>query len=309
MSDGAPRREEPSGGSSPSADCRRSSGLVVALFFAAAAVWPAPPAAALRIVSLAPSVTETLFALGAGSEIVGVSAQCDYPAEASAIDRVGTFLEPNVELVLAKRPQLVIAAPSPGNETLLAELRRIGIEVLVVDADTVPETEAVIARIARAIGRPDRGTALVERIRAEISATTRRLTGAPVRRVLLVLGQNPLVAAGPGGLQDELIRMAHGENIAAGTGEPWPRLSLESVVARAPQVIIDLTLAHEPRGAARSLGIWQAFPSIPAVKQGRVYAQPAFFLVRPGPRLGRALEQMARFIHPERFAEDAADAR
>jgi iron complex transport system substrate-binding protein len=259
------------------------------------------PAAALRIVSLAPSVTETLFAIGAGDDIVGVSAQCDYPPAASRIDRVGTFLKPNVEAILTKQPDVVIAAPSPTNASFLEALERFGIEVLLVESNSVRETTANILRIAAAVDSTAAGQVLIQRIQREIEATRRRLAGTIPRRVLLVLGQRPFVAAGAGGLQDELIQRAGGVNIAASGVGRWPRLNLEHVIQQQPEVIIDMTIPHERDLATTPLGIWNAFPSVPAVRAGSVYGHPPNLLVRPGPRVAEAIELLARYIHPERF--------
>jgi iron complex transport system substrate-binding protein len=272
------------------------------------AVLSARPASALRIVSLAPSVTETLFAIGAGDDVVGVSAQCDYPPATSRIDRVGSFLKPNVEAILSKHPDVVIAAPSPTNASFLAALERFGMEVLLVESNSVRETMANILRIAGAVDHVTAGHALVRQIKRDLEATQRRLAGTRPRRVLLVLGQRPFVAAGAGGLQDELIQRAGGVNIAAsGTGR-WPRLNLEHVIAQQPEVIIDMTIPHERDLGTTPLGIWSSFPSVPAVRTGSVYGQPPNLLVRPGPRVAAAIDLLARYIHPERFDEVPSNA-
>src|SRR5512141_2742111 len=114
-------------------------------FVAGAAVWalvtPVHAADVARIVSLAPSVTETVFALGLGDRLVGVSVYCDYPPEVARIDRVGTFLTPNLEAIVAKRPDLVIAVPSPGNQSPVEAMQRLGLRVLVVDPRSVAQIE------------------------------------------------------------------------------------------------------------------------------------------------------------------------
>lgn len=274
-----------------------------------ASVLTAGPAAALRIVSIAPSVTETLFAIDAGDEVVGVSAQCDYPPEAARVDRVGTFLKPDMEAILAKRPDIVIAAPSPTNVPFLERLERLGIEVLLVESSSLHETLRNIRRIADAVGRGAAGRLLVRRIERDIAATRSRLVGAKPRSVLFVLGQRPLVVAGTGGLLDEIIRIAGGVNVAgAGMGR-WPRLSLERVITRRPEVIIDMTIPYEaPRGLTL-IGMWGAFPLVPAVRLGRVYGHPPLLLVRPGPRVSQAVDIMARYVHPERFNDRTSNAR
>lgn len=265
----------------------------------------APVAAApQRIVSLAPSVTETLFALGVGDRVVGVSTYCDYPPEAARIDRVGTFLQPNVERILVKHPDLVIAVPSPGNRAPVERLRDLGLEVLIVDPERIAEILDSIRRIAAAVGVPEAGARLCERIEGEVRAVEARVAGAPRTSTLLLVGRSPFVAAGAGTYQDELVTRGGGTNVAAGGGQAWPNLSLEFIVAAAPQVIIDASMGgEEADGSTAALAFWRDFPTIPAVRDHRVHGYRAYELLRPGPRVGATLARVARFLHPERFAD------
>jgi cobalamin transport system substrate-binding protein len=256
----------------------------------------------MRIISLAPSVTETIFALGLGGRLVGVSTYCDYPPAANRIDRVGSFLAPNVEAIVAKHPDVIIAVPSPGNESPVETLRRLGMKVLLVDPQTVAEIEESFVTIGRELDHEAEARALVSRVERRMASVRARVAGAPARKVLMVVGQTPLIAAGAHTFQDELIRMAGGINVAAAAGGTWPHLSLEFAIAAAPEVIIDTTMGNEERaGAAAALRFWKAFPSLPAVRDGRIYGYKAYQLLRPGPRIGEALSLIARFIHPERF--------
>ena len=255
----------------------------------------APAADVQRVISLAPSVTETIFALGAGDRLVGVSAHCDYPPEVRGIDRVGTFVTPNVERILATHPDVVIAVPSPGNQRPVEALRDLGLRVVVVDAHSVAELEAAIVTIGETVGRAAEARALVARIEARFAAVRARVAEAPPRRVLLFVGHRPLIAAGAGTVQDELIRRAGGVNLAASAGRGWPHLSLEFVIAAAPEVIIDTGM--EDGGGGETF--WRAFPSLPAVRDGRVSGFAGDALLRPGPRIGEAVDALARRIHPE----------
>lgn len=256
-----------------------------------------------RIVSLAPSITETVFALGAGERLVGVSTYCDYPPEAARIDRVGSFLTPNIEAIVAARPDLVIGIPSPGNRNPVESIERLGLRVLTVDPETIDQTKAAILAIGEALGRVSAAQELVARIDAEFAAVEARLTGVAPRRVLMVVGHTPLIAAGRGTLQDELITRARGQNLAGAASGRWPHLNLELVVAAAPEVIVDTSMGNEERaGAAATMEFWRAFPTIPAVRNRRIYGYGAYDVLRPGPRIGAAFVTMARFIHPEAFA-------
>jgi iron complex transport system substrate-binding protein len=269
-------------------------------------VWTATVATAAeptRIISLAPSVTETIFALGLGNRLVGVSVYCDYPPEAEHIDRVGTFLAPNVEAIVAKRPDVVIAVPSPGNQGSVQVLRRLGLKVVLVDPNTVAAIKESLVTIGRELHHEAAARVLVARIDAQIAGVQARLDEAPARQVLMVVGHTPLIAVGTGTFQDELIRMAHGSNLAASAGGSWPRLSIEFAIASAPEVIIDTSMGNEEQvGAAPAMAFWKRFTTIPAVRGGHVYGYKAYQVLRPGPRIGEAFEAIARFIHPERFA-------
>ena len=185
---------------------------------------------ARRIVALAPSVTETLFAVGAGADVVGVSDLSDYPAEAKRIDRVGSYMKPNVEVVVAHRPDLVIAVPSPGNREAVEALVALGLHVVVVEeGPTLADVLAAIRRIGDEAGRSEAGRSLASRIAAEVDAVRRRVARLPRRRTLMIVGENPLIAAGGENLLDELLTAAGAHNVAAALGR-WPRLSVEFLV-------------------------------------------------------------------------------
>jgi iron complex transport system substrate-binding protein len=170
----------------------------------------------------------------------------------------------------------------------------------VVEDTTLAAVWTAIESIGARTGRREAAAALAAIMRARFDAIRSRVAGAPRRRVLMVVGQTPLVVAGGGTFVDELIRIAGGMNVAADSAQAWPRLSLEAVLARAPEVIIDSALSHE-EGA--DPGLWARFPSLPAVRDGRVYPYRSFAALRGGPRLVDAAEEFARLIHPERHRE------
>lgn len=283
---------------------RVAAALAVALDLFAAALGRAAGAQARagpprRIVSLAPSVTEILFALGLGGRVVGVSRFSDYPRAAAKLPRVGSFLSPNVEAVVAARPDLVVAVPSPGNRSGVEDLERLGLEVLVVRDRTLADLRVSIRAIARAAGVSQAGERLVSRIDNGLAIIAHRVAGAPRRRTLLVVDHDPLVVAGPGTLQHELIEMAGGENVAARSPVRWPVWSLEAVIAASPEVIVDV---------AGHGGPWDRLSLVPAVRDHRLRILPSLAVLRAGPRVVEALAELARAIHPERF-EPAAAAR
>jgi iron complex transport system substrate-binding protein len=250
-----------------------------------------------RIVALAPSVVETLFAVGAGAEVVGVTELSDFPPEARRIERVGSYMQPNVEAVIARRPDLVIAVPSPGNREAVEALMSLGFRVVVVaEGPTVGEVCDSILRIADEAGRAAEGREVVRRLRERIDGVRRRVAPFPRRRVLMVVGESPLVVVGDGNLLDELLRDSGADNVASGLG-PWPRLSIEFVIKSAPQVIVDSSMGDE---ATADLSFY-ADLDLEAVRSRRIHAVRLDEVLRPGPRLGDGLEKLARLIHPEAF--------
>lgn len=258
----------------------------------------AQAAQAKRIVSLAPSVTETLFAVGAGEDIVGASELSDFPPQARHVDRVGSYLKPNIEAVVAHRPDVVIAVPSPGNREAVESLIELGLRVVIVEeGPTLDDIYLSIDKIAAEAGRPASGRELIARLRGQVDAVRRRV--APLRhvRVLMIVGENPLIAVGEQNLLDELLRVAGAENVAAGLGR-WPRLSIEFLVKSSPEVIIDSSMGDEA-GGARS---FYDDLGLEAASKGRVHTIRIDEVLRPGPRVGQGLEVLARLIHPEAFA-------
>lgn len=261
------------------------------------ALCAAPPAAeAERIVSLAPSITETLFAVGAGAEIVGVSDHCDWPPRARALPRVGSYLQPNVEAVLARRPDLVLAVPSPGNREPIEALEALGLRVVVVrEGPALADVLGSIVTIGEASGHAAAAVPLVAGIRRHIAAVEARVSRAPRRRVLAVLGRNPLVAAGEGTLLDDCLRRAGAENVAVGLGA-WPRISMEYVVKTSPDVILEPAMG----GAPADPTFWTRL-GLAAPGHGTIVTLKLDELLRPGPRIADGIEKLARLVHPEAF--------
>src|SRR5580698_10384851 len=199
-----------------------------------------------RIVSLAPAITETLFALGAGPQVVGVSQYCDYPPEVLKLPKIGTFLTPNIEAIAGLRPTIVIGLQNSSDLREVRALKAMGYRTLMVNDDSIAGIEASIRTIGEAIGRAQNAHALIERIDLNVAAIEERLRVVPERRVLMVVGHQPMVAVGRGTYLDELLTMARATNIAAGSDQTWPRLSLEYIIAMRPEVILDGQMGTDP---------------------------------------------------------------
>lgn len=239
-------------------------------------------------------MTEILFAIGAGSRVVAVSTYCDRPPRATRLPRVGDFLRPSVESILALEPDVVIGVPTPGNQPAVEQLERLGVRVVTVSDRTLADLWHAIRTIGRWAGREAAARTLVEELSRELDAVRDRAAGLPRRRVLLVVGHDPLVAVGSGGYLDELMTIAGGDNVARAGGR-WPRLSLEAVIAADPEVILDAAMGSESGGDAGAF--WRRLSGLPAVRDGRVRAVRSSALLRPGPRVGEAARELLRWIH------------
>lgn len=277
--------------------------LIVSLIFTAALSSAARAASARRpqrIVSLAPSVTETIFALGFGNRLVGVTTHCDYPMEARKLPKIGGFMSPSLEVIVAQRPDLVLGVSSATDPVKAREMERLGLKVNLISLASVKDILGSIKGVARLLENPEAGERLARKITLQIDRVKQRVASAPRRSTLLVVGIRPLVAVGGKNFIDELITLAGGENIARDAAQPWLNLPDEVVLARAPQVIIEAGMGSERGEAAKH---WSDLKSIPAVKEKRIYAYPSDKILRPGPRIGEGLEEIARLVHPECFME------
>ena len=163
---------------------------------------------AVRVVSISPSTTETLFAIGAGPLTVGRSRYCDRPAEALALPEVGGFVDPNLEAILALRPSLVVGARGPGGSGVTDQLAAQGIELYFPEADSLAGIDTMIAGMGARVGREAQAAAVVQKLDADVATIAREVAAEPKPRVVLVFGLDPVVLAGPGGFADELVARA-----------------------------------------------------------------------------------------------------
>lgn len=246
-----------------------------------------------RIVSLTPSITEVLFALGAGDRVVGVTSCCNYPEETAALTKVGDFLNPNMEAVLALEPDLIVLAPTG---TLLRQsydnFASLGLTVLVLWNNDLEETFDSMETLGRTLNL-DAGDK-VEQLRTALAKEQGRWKGEPVVRTLWAVGRRPLIAVGQGTFQAEILSLAGGENILMG-GESWPHLNEEFVIEADPEVIIDSSMGNET--VEKALSAWNRLASVKAVKEGRVRVLAHDALFRPGPRMVEAVRLLGEALH------------
>ncbi|ADU51415.1 periplasmic binding protein [Thermaerobacter marianensis DSM 12885] len=254
-----------------------------------------------RIISLAPSNTEILFAIGAGDRVVGVDSFSDFPAEVKDLPKLGGLTDTNYEQIVALKPDLALTIG--GTEDQVKKLEELGIPVAVIQPKTVDEVLDRIQRIGELVDAQDGAARVVEDMRARIDAVRQRVAGIPAEqrvRVFYEVWNDPLMTVGPGGFIHDVIVTAGGINVAEGTGQAWPQISLEEVVRQDPQVIVvpaSLETSYKELKEKRRQG-WEG---ITAVKEGRIYVIDDNLISRPGPRLVEGLEQLARWFYPDRF--------
>ncbi|HSA59297.1 MAG TPA: cobalamin-binding protein [bacterium] len=237
-----------------------------------------------RIVSFRPNVTEILFALGLGDQVVGVTTFCTHPPEAQKIAKIGGYSNRSLEKILSLKPDLAVIVPDATTPRLESALQRSGVAVLSVKADSLEDVMASIRSIAAKTGVPGRGETLIASLRDRIDAAAAKAKGRPARKALMVIQRRPLIVAGGGTFLDSLLKLAGAENIAGASRLPYPNFSMETVIARAPDVIIDMD-------ATDTGDFWSRYASLPAVKNGAVKKLPADLFV-PGPRIPEALDAL-----------------
>lgn len=252
-----------------------------------------------RVVSMAPNVTEILYALGLAEKVVAVTPFCDYPPDAQTKTRLGG-MNPSVEQILALKPDLVLAPQDMIRPDLLQHLDRVKVPTFVLQAAQLEDVLAQIQTIARLFDRTTAGDELAAHIRQRIAAVKERTQSLARPRVLYVLNTDPLQTVGPGSFIHQLIETAGGANIAADTSMAYPRFAMEEVLARDPELIIF------PVGTAEGIPEqdqqqWQRWSSLSAVKHNRLVLVPSVLVDRPGPRIVEGLELLAMAIHPEAF--------
>jgi iron complex transport system substrate-binding protein len=250
-----------------------------------------------RIVSLAPSITEMLFAMEAGDQLVGVTDFCDYPPEAMKKPKVG-YSNPNLESLVAFQPDLVVAPNDFLKPDVIVKLEQLKIPVFILADKNVEDIFVHIQTLGRIVGRSPKADAVAMQLRQQVAAIKERIQRRAPVRMLYVLNSQPLITVGPGSFIDQLIGMAGGVNVAAKSATPYPRLSMEAVLQEDPEVLVF------PVGKAEGISeseqqAWRQWSTMTAVKRGRLHQIPADWLNRPGPRIAKGLESLAAILHPD----------
>ena len=248
-----------------------------------------------RVVSLTPNTTEALFAIGAGSQVVGRSRYCDFPPEAMGLPVVGGYVDPSLEAILALSPDLVTGARGPSGASLVRVLEERGIRTYFPETETLDGIVRMIQGLAGLVGHALEAAAVVGGIEVGLGRVREAVSRLPHPRVLLVFGLSPVVAAGPGSFPDEMLHLAGCANVIA-QGARYPTLSLEAVVALQPDLVLDAAVA-EGHGKARISKDSTGWERMAAVREGRVYGIDDNTVLRPGPRVADGVKVIAKMAH------------
>jgi len=249
-----------------------------------------------RIVSLAPSITEMLFAMEAGDQLVGVTDFCDYPPEALKKPKVG-YSNPNMETLVALQPDLVVAPNDFLKPDVIAKLDQLKIPVFILADKNVEGIFVHIQTLGRIVGRSSKADTVAMQLRQQVTAIQQRIHGRAPVRTLYVLNSQPLITVGPGSFIDQLIGMAGGINVAAKTATPYPRLSMEVVLKEDPEALVFPVGKSEGISESEQQA-WRQWSTMTAVKKDRLHQISADWLNRPGPRIAKGLESLAAVLHP-----------
>ena len=248
-----------------------------------------------RIVSLAPSITEILFAVGAGERLVGVTTYCNYPPAATRITKIGGLVNIDIEKIIALKPDIVIGTKDGNPIEVFDRLRKLGIRVETFQPATFQETCESIVELGRLTGKEREARALC----AEMNKKLKEITASRPKRspsVLLQYGFDLLVVAGEGSIGDELIRLAGGRNVMEGSPGPYLRPDIENVIAKNPEVILELSMGTEKDSAGIAQKRWSRWRSVSAVRNKQIYVLDPDLITRPGPRILEGLALIAQAI-------------
>jgi iron complex transport system substrate-binding protein len=251
-----------------------------------------------RVITLAPNLTEIVFAIGAGDRVVGNTTYCDYPAEAQNVAKVGDTLHPSLERIIALRPQVVLVSTSSQLEVFTQQLQSQNIAVFVTDPHDLDGVFKSIEQIGMILHHEQQAQALVQRLRDRTNAVEQAVKQTKPVRVFYQVSGEPLYTIGRDSFITDLMRRAGGLSVTAEIPGAWPKFSNESALAAKPDAIILPTGGS--MGAANA-NVAEALRNSPAVQTGRVYKINDDHLARPGPRAVDGLEEMARALHPEAF--------
>jgi iron complex transport system substrate-binding protein len=258
-----------------------------------------------RIVSLSPNLTEIVFALGLGDKIVGVSNNCDWPAEAKQKPKMGTFWQPNTEVIIATKPDLVVCESFLQHKEIAETLKRSGINVISLHVESIEELYSAILSIGQATSCPNTAETLADNIKKEIAQIRDKSSSTKKVKVLWAVQTEPMRVVGVKTFVNEIIEIAGGQNVIAPTGDQYPSIGTEAILTSGAEVIIQSAMGTEDIAKQQKTAekFWSRFANLPAVKDKKVYVIEADTVLRLGPRLPDGVMTVAKLLHPELFAQ------
>ena len=258
-----------------------------------------------RIVSLAPNLTEILFALGLGEKIVAVSNNSNYPTAAANKRKVGSFWQPDTEAIIASKPDLVITlrTRTEQQKSVADSLNRLGYKVLTLKIEKIQELLTAIQKIGTAADCRQRADELVENISNQLNNLQSKLSLANKVKVLWVVQVEPLRVAGRNTFINEMIELAGGENAIGPTISQYPQIGTEELLTCGAEAIIQSAMGTgNIRGQQQAAeAFWSKFAALPAIKNNRIYVIEPDTTLRLGPRLPQGAETIVRYLHPDSF--------
>ena len=258
-----------------------------------------------RIVSIVPSVTEMLFAMDAGARVVGVGNFDRFPPEATTRVKVGGLIDPDIERIIALKPDLVVVYGTQAD--LRTQMERAQIPIFLYQHAGLPDITATIRELGARVGSAKESASLADRIDAEIAEVKRRVATRPRPRTLLIFGRDAetlrgIYASGGIGFLHDMLEAAGGINVFADVKRQSIQTTSELAVARAPEVIVEIGV-DTASSSARNLRAWDALSSIPAVRTKRIYELRGDGMMNPGPRISTSVRRLAEVLHPEAFTK------
>ena len=254
-------------------------------------------AAPQRIVSLAPGITETLYALGLGDRVAGVTTFCDWPAEVRKKTRVGGFTNPSIEKIVSLKPDLILATADGNRKDTVQQLERLGLPVYVIHPTHTQGVLKSILHIGEITSHEYDARKLVAALQKKLDNINLKIRDKRKPRVFFQIGLEPIVTAGGGTLINEVIERAGGVNVAGRDIANYPRYSAEGIIGAAPEIIIFAPMINDNEFVAVKR-FWQKFRDVPAVRNNKIYPIDADLINRASPRIFDAVEIMAVIFHP-----------
>lgn len=252
-----------------------------------------------QIGSLAPSATETIFAVGAGDRVAGVTDADDYPQEVENIEVIGDYQQTNTEKIASLGIDLILHSFDGFTEEQAEDLeRKTGAKVVVLNPASVEEAIDTVGTVGRAVGNPEKARVVEERLQTELNQLERKVEGLPQPTVFYELDYDPLFTVGPGSFIQDAIRIARGENVTADAGQAYPQYSVEKLLEEDPEYYLAGRSSGVTAGEIKSR---PPYSSLQAVEQDKVFVINDDLVNRPGPRIVEGVREISETIHPEAF--------